>query len=322
MTRSLLLDGNAVTLTTCAAAAEPLPGEAVIIPHRFGLARLDLEIAALGNTGTRVLGHEFVGTVEAVNGNDRSNLTGKRVVGSINTFCGECDRCTGGLSAHCPNRTLLGLQGRNGCFTHSFTLPAINLVPVPDAVDDDHAIFANQLAAAIQAERQLTIEGKPYITVLGDGPLGLLTVQRMAQLNASVRLIGRHTEKLALCEKWGIKHRHLDDIGRRADQDVVVDCTGAPDGLDVASQLVRPRGKILLKTLHRQPTVPALNNIVHNEIEVIGSAFGPVSEAMTALARREVDVVSLITRRMGFNDAEKAWAAAASPGVIKILMDA
>ena len=75
----------------------------------------------------------------------------------------------------------------------------------------------------------------------------------MAKLNASVRLVGRYSEKLAVCEKWGIKHRHVDDVGRRSDQDIVVDCTGSPDGLDLALRLVRPRGTVVLKTLLKAP---------------------------------------------------------------------
>jgi hypothetical protein len=66
--------------------------------------------------------------------------------------------------------------------------------------------------------------------VLGDGPLGLVMVQVMSRLNASVRLIGRHADKLAICEKWGVKHRLADEVGRRDDQDVVVDAP-APTGL-------------------------------------------------------------------------------------------
>ncbi len=306
-------------MTARRTAPTPRPGEAVIQPLRLGISRLDRDAASHGFEG--VLGHEFVGVVQSIHGGDPGKLIGKRVVGAINTCCGECDLCARGMSVHCRRRTLLGLDGRDGCFSDTFTLPASNLVVVPNAVDNDHAVFAHVLASALQAARQLTIEGKPYITVLGDGPLGLLTVQIMAKLNASVRLIGKHSEKLGLCEKWGIKHRHLDDIGRRADQDVVVDCTGSPAGLVVASQLVRPRGKILLKTMYPHEAAPSLLTIVRNEIEIIGSSFGPISEAITLLTHREIDVVSLISRRVRFGDAESAWQAAASPGMLKVLME-
>lgn len=321
MARAFIYDGKNPALNTSHPAPTPLTGEAVIRPLRLAISTLDLRSIRSDAPHRGVLGHEFVGVVESINGKDAHSLTGKRVVGSINTLCGECDLCLRGLSVHCRSRTLMGLQNRDGCFADAFTLPAGNLVAVPDAIDDDHAVFAHVLAAAIQAARQLTIEGKPYITVLGDGPLGLLAVQIMAKLNASVRLIGKHNEKLAICEKWGIKHRHVDDIGRRADQDVVVDCTGSPEGLALSMQLVRPRGKILLKSLHGPDARCNLSPLVTHEIELIGSHFGPISEAIALLARREVDVVSLISKRANFNHAADAWKAAASTSAIKVLMD-
>jgi threonine dehydrogenase-like Zn-dependent dehydrogenase len=323
--RALIFDGTSTRLEVKRPEPTPAPGEAVIRTTLAAVGGTDLEICQglLGFSGT--LGREFVGVVEAIEGEDAIGLAGKRVVGSIDVFCGQCDMCQAGLSRHCRQRRILGLDGRDGCLADRFTLPAQNLVAVPDSVDDDHAVFAQSLGAAIQAARQLTIQGKPYITVLGDGPLGLLMVQVMAKLNASVRLVGRYTEKLMICEKWGIKHRHVDDVGRRADQDIVVDCTGSPSGLKLAMQLVRPRGKVLLKSLLAPASRIApgvdLAPLVLNEIELIGSSGGPVEEAMSMLARGEADVLSLISRRMNLDDGTEILQAAARPGMLKVLVN-
>lgn len=304
---------------------EPVPAEneAVIRPLRLGICSTDMEICKGYMAGFNgVLGHEFVGIVESVNGIDNRKLTGKRVVGSINAVCGNCDMCKAGLTSHCRNRTVLGISGRNGCFADLFVLPEVNLVPVPDRVDDDVAVFAEPLAAAIQGVRQLHIIGRPYITILGDGKLGLLCAQVMAQQNASVRVVGKHQQKMNLCEKWGIKHRHIDDIGKRQDQDIVVDCTGSQTGLEIAMKLVRPRGKILLKTTIA-PTkgIIDLAPLVINEIEVIGSRCGPINLAIDMLAKGYVDVLSLINRRFKLTDGIAALQYADQPDIIKILMD-
>ncbi len=161
--------------------------------------------------------------------------------------------------------------------------------------------------------------------MLGDGPLGLLTAQVMVKLNASVRLVGRYSEKLAVCEKWGVKHRHADDIGRRADQDIVVDCTGSPDGLALATELVRPRGTILLKTLLSTQAdairTASLTSVVVNELTVLGSGFGPVTEAISMLAQGQVEVVSLISKRVSLASGTAILQAASQPGIIKVLVD-
>jgi len=271
-----------------------------------------------------VLGHEFVGVVEAVaeGADDRAReLVGKRVVGTINCVCGRCDMCRGGLSNHCRDRTVLGIMGRDGCFAERFSLPVRNLLPVPKSLSDDQAVFAEPLAAACEINRQLHISGSPYVTVLGDGRLGLLTAQVLAQLNASVRLVGKHPEKLELCEKWGIGHRLLADLTPRADQEIVVDCTASGRGLELAMQLVRPRGTIVLKTTVAEQAGVDLSPLVIHEITLIGSRCGPFDEALARLEEGSVDVLSLISRRMRLDDGPQALRAATRSDVIKVLLE-
>lgn len=321
--RALVFDGRQAKLSPSHRDPRPAPGEALIRPLRMGVCATDLELCG-GYMGFKgVLGHEFVGVVEEAAGRDGKGWVGKRVVGTINCVCGRCDMCRAGLREHCRNRTVLGIAGRDGCFAERFTLPVRNLLAVPDGVDDDHAVFAEPLAAAHQVARQLTIEGRPFITVLGDGRLGLLCAQVMSRLNATVRVVGKHPEKLALCEKWGVKHRLLGDVGLRADQDIVVDCTGSADGLRTAMAMVRPRGKIVLKTTvapaNREPV--DLSPLVVNEVQLIGSRCGPFTEALASLAAQRVDVVSLISRRMKLAEGVEALRAAARPGVLKVLLE-
>ncbi len=327
--RGLIFDGSKPRFTTDLPEPQPARGEALIRPTRMGVCSTDLEICKgyMGFTG--VLGHEFVGIVEAVGGKADAAWVGKRVVGNINCVCGKCDMCRGGVSEHCRHRTVLGIAGRDGCFAERFTLPVRNLLEVPQALDDDRAVFTEPVAAAYQITRQLTIEGRPFVTILGDGRLGLLCAQVLSKLNATVRLVGKHEAKLELCARWKIKHRLLSDVGLRADQDIVVDCTGSPDGLRTAMRMVRPRGKIVLKTTVA-PTASSkgepvdLAPLVVNEIQLIGSRCGPMPEALYALAAEQIDVLPLISRRFKLDKAHDALklAAAKQPDVVKVLIEA
>ncbi len=302
----------------------PGPGEAIIRPRRMGVCTTDLELCKGYMDFTGVLGHEFVGMVEKVGSKTDQKWVGKRVVGTINCVCGKCDMCKAGLREHCRKRTVLGISGRDGCFADWFLLPVHNLLEVPSTVDDDQAVFTEPLAAAYQILRQLTIEGRPFVTVLGDGRLGLLCAQVMSQLNATVRVVGKHSAKLALCEKWGVKHRLLSEVGLRADQDIVVDCTGRAEGLQVALKMVRPRGKIVMKTtVAHRPDNPLmdLSPLVIHEIQLIGSRCGPFPEALNALATGKVDVISLISRRMKLADGVEALRTAARKDVVKVLLE-
>ena len=187
------------------------------------------------------------------------------------------------------------------------------------------AVFApgrySWVAAAVNVMQRLRIEARPYITVLGDGRLGLLTAQVLARLNASVRVLGKHAAKLELCERWGIRHRLVDDVTPRADQDVVVDCTGSTTGLVMAMRLVRPRGTIVLKTTVADQQGVDLSPIVIHEIDVVGSRCGPFPDALSLLADEAIEVIGLISRRVRLEDGVEGLRAAAQADVIKVLIE-
>lgn len=295
----------------------PGAGDTLVRVRQAGICATDLEITK-GYMGFRgVLGHEFVG--EVVQSPDR-DLIGQRVAGEINVVCGRCDLCLSGLSSHCRNRSVLGILNHDGAFADYLRLPAMNLHAIPSSVDDDAATFVEPLAAAFQVVKQVNLDGRKWVTVLGDGRLGLLVAQVLRDADCQVRVIGRHPQKLALCEKWSIRARPLDDIMPRHDQDVVVDCTGSAAGFEMALQMVRPRGTVVLKTTAAAGKPLNLAPLVIDEINVIGSRCGPFREAIRALAEKRIDVASLIHRRMKLEQGIEALDLAARPGTLKVLL--
>jgi alcohol dehydrogenase len=292
-------------------------GDTLIRVRQAGICATDLEITK-GYMGFRgVLGHEFVG--EVVHSADRK-LLGQRVVGEINVVCGRCDLCLSGLSSHCRNRSVLGILNRDGAFAEYVRLPAVNLHVVPASIDDDAASFVEPLAAAYQVLKQVNFDGRKWVTVLGDGRLGLLVAQVLRDADCKVRVIGRHPSKLALCEKWSIRARPLADIVPRRDQDVVVDCTGSAAGFELALEMVRPRGTVVLKTTAAAGKPLNLAPVVIDEVNIVGSRCGPFREALRGLAEKRVDVASLIHRRMKLEQGIEAMDLAGRPGVLKVIL--
>jgi threonine dehydrogenase-like Zn-dependent dehydrogenase len=296
----------------------PSDGDTLLRVLQAGVCATDLEIAK-GYMGFRgVLGHEFV--AEVVSSPDK-DLVGHRVAGEINVVCGRCDLCLSGLSSHCRNRSVMGILNRDGAFADFLRLPAVNLHALPRSVDNDAAVFVEPLAAAFQVLKQVpTLDGKKWVTVLGDGRLGLLVAQVLRDAGCPVRVIGKHADKLALCEKWSIRSRPLADIAPRHDQDVVVDCTGSAAGFELAMQMVRPRGTIVLKSTAAAGRPLNLAPLVIDEINVVGSRCGPFREAIRALAEKRIDVASLIHRRMRLDQGVEAMELAGRPGVLKVIL--
>ncbi len=292
-------------------------GDSLLRVRQAGICSTDLEISK-GYLGFRgILGHEFVADV--VESPDK-NLVGQRVVGEINIVCGRCDLCLSGLSNHCRNRSVLGILKHDGAFADLIRLPSSNLHVVPRSIDDDAAVFIEPLAAAFQVLKQIQLDLRKWVTVLGDGRLGLLLAQVLRNAGCPVRVIGKHPDKLALCEKWQIRSRPLDEIVPRHDQDVVVDCTGSSDGLELAVQMVRPRGTVVLKSTLAAGKPLNLAPVVIDEITIIGSRCGPFREAIRALSERQIDVTSLIHRRMKLEQGVEAMELAGRAGVLKVLL--
>jgi alcohol dehydrogenase len=292
-------------------------GDTLLRVRQAGVCATDLEITRGYMGYRRVLGHEFVADV--VSSPDK-DLVGQRVAGEINVVCGRCDLCLSGLSSHCRARTVLGILNHDGAFADFVRLPAANLHVLPKSIDDDQAVFIEPLAAAFQVLKQIKLDGRKWVTVLGDGRLGLLVAQVLRNAGCPVRVIGKHADKLAICEKWQIRSRPVEDITPRHDQDVVVDCTGSAGGFELAMQIVRPRGTIVLKSTFAAGKPLNLAPLVIDEINVVGSRCGPFREAIRALAEKQIDVASLITRRMKLEQGVEAIELAGRPGVLKVIL--
>ena len=317
--QALVIEAAQVRYTTTHPTPTPGEDEVLIQVIQVGICSTDLEIVKGYMNFSGVLGHEFVGTV--VGG--AADIKGKRVVGEINCVCGKCDMCQSGLSNHCRNRQVLGIQDKNGAFAEFLTLPRRNVHLLNDNIDNDQAIFIEPLAAALQIVKQVPLEPRQKVIVIGDGRLGLLSVQVLAHYGGKgkVVLLGKHQEKLMFAEKRGIQGILLQDMLIKPEWDVVVDCTGSPDGFATACQLVRPRGKLVLKSTWADKKPIDLTPLVINEITLIGSRCGPFPDAINALAAEQAVVHGLITSRFKLPDWEKAFQNAREAKQIKVVLE-
>jgi threonine dehydrogenase-like Zn-dependent dehydrogenase len=292
--------------------------EALVRVLLSGICNTDLEIARgyAGFNGT--IGHEFVGVVE--DSTERA-LIGRRVVGEINAGCGNCALCRGGDSRHCPNRTVLGIHGRDGAHAEFLQLPAINLLPVPDNVPDEHAVFTEPLAAACGVLERVNISNTDRVAVIGDGKLGLLCAQVIALTGAAVLLIGKHSSKLRIAERRGIEISTPKLAAKRKQEfGVVVEASGAASGFGLALDLLRPKGQLVLKSTFHGKTELYAARIVVDEISIVGSRCGRFSPALDLLKKSAIDVDSLIGEEYPLTNGVHAMRRAATKGVMKVLL--
>ena len=298
-------------------------GEAVVRVLMSGVCGTDLELVKgySGFNGTP--GHEFVGVVETAA--DRPELIVKRVVGEINAGCGECEICLSGDSRHCPTRTVLGIVGRDGAHAEYLRLPSRNLFEVPENVPNEAAVFVEPLAAAIGISERCDFHPQDRVAVIGDGKLGILCARGLSLLPGigSLTLIGKNDEKLSLAAKSGIETSKVDQIGNfKSHFDVVVEASGSESGFESAMQIVKPRGRVVLKSTYHGLTNWDASRLVVNEVTVIGSRCGGFEPALELLASNQIDVVDLISEEFSLSNGVAAFEEAGRKGVLKVLINA
>lgn len=316
--RALVID-NGLRLETAYPRPVPPPGEALIRVRQAGVCNTDLELVRGYLNFRGVPGHEFVGVVEEAAG--REDLIGRRVAGEINAACGVCETCRANRPTHCPHRTTLGIDRRDGAFAEYLTLPFENLHLLPDSISDDAAVFVEPLAAACEITEQVRLRPTDRVALIGDGKLGLLCAQVLALTGCDLIAVGRHAEKLAILGKRGISTTTQIDRLARASFDVIVEATGTPNGFEAARQLVRPRGAIVLKSTYAGEALPVnLTKIVVDEVSLIGSRCGPFEPAIRLLANRQVDVEAMLQARYPLAEGVKAFEHAARRGTLKIIV--
>lgn len=311
-------DQNLTLQNTATPNAE---SEALVRVIKSGICGTDLELVKgySGFSGTP--GHEFVGVVESAH--DDPQMIGKRVVGEINAGCGNCELCASGDPRHCPNRTVLGIVGRDGAHAEYLKLPTRNLLEVPESISDESAVFVEPLAAAIGITERVDFGRGEKVAVIGDGKLGILCARSLVATTETNNLIlfGKHAEKLELVSKSGIETQNVanaTDLERQFD--IVIEASGSQSGFATALEIVKPRGTIVLKSTYHGPANWDASRVVVNEVAVVGSRCGRFEPALQLLSSNQIEVEDLISEEFSLSDGVAAFDRAGTRGVMKVML--
>jgi len=314
-----------------AAVPEIGPDDALVRVALAGLCGTDYRIWS----GDRpvsyplIMGHEFVGRVEAVGGNVQHLQVGQRVVAEPNYSCGRCPLCLEGNRNLCPRRTTVGIDV-DGAFADLARLPAKCCWPVADSVSDDEAVIAEPLAVVVRAVNRVSPKPHETAAVVGAGTLGLLALQVLRASGARVLVVSRSTRRFALARELGAAETHavadgpLDAVARRFSGregvDLVVETAGTADAVNHAVSLVRPGGRIVLTGLPHEPTTLSFFPVVRHEITIVGSMIyqDEFPQALGLLEAGRVRTGPLLTHRFDLGGIDAAFAAHREPDSIKV----
>lgn len=318
--KALVFDGKNVVLDRNYPFPERQPGEALIKVLRSGICDTDIQIVNGYMNFTGILGHEFVGQVVEA---DNQDLIDQRVVGEINCACGSCGLCQHNIPEHCPNRTVLGIAGRDGVFAQYCTLPEKNLIEVADSLEHEQAVFCEPLAAALEITSQVHISPVDHVLILGDGKLGALISQTIALTGCNIVVKGRHEQKLKAIRTANPSLKAVFDIDQKEYHtfDVVIDATGRAATANDAFNYVKPRGTLVIKSTVAELDTLDINRLVINEVTLIGSRCGPFEPALRLLESGYMKTEFLIETVLSLDEGEKAFHIAQKNKSKKVLID-
>ena len=277
----------------------------------------------------RVMGHEFVGRVEAVGDGVTRVAVGDRVAVEPNYSCGVCPLCREGNRNLCLSRTAIGIDVDGG-FAEIVRVPARCCWPAPAGVADEDLLLTEPLAVVRRAVERATVRAGETAAVVGGGTLGLLALQVLRARGARVLCIGRSSRRFGLARELGADAVHatsegpLQPVARlfsgREGVDCVVETAGTPDAVNHALDLVRPGGRIVLTGLPHEPTPVSFFSVVRREVTITGSMIyqDEFAEAMRLVAAGQVRTTPLITHRLPLDEIARAFAVHEDPTAIKV----
>jgi L-iditol 2-dehydrogenase len=219
-------------------------------------------------------GHEFSGTIVAAEGVDLP--VGQRVTVPPMIPCFRCDPCRRGAFSLCRDYSYFGSR-EDGAYSELVRVPATNLLPVPDGVDDVAAASVDPAAIALHAIWRAGLTAGERVAVVGAGPIGLFAVQWAQILGAGeVVALDVMEEKLELARTLGadvaLDARAGSDL--RGTCDLVVETAGVPSAENQAVQLAGPHGRVVFIGIPVGDvplSLATFNDLLRNEVTVHGA---------------------------------------------------
>ncbi len=317
------------------------PGDAIVRVKQTALCGADLfpyHGMTPGFESGTVLGHEFVGVVEAVGDGVTAVKPGDRVVNTSMISDGTCPHCRAGRVTQCESRALFGYSGvyprLEGGQAELVRIPNANrsLFVIPDNVSDDDAVFvADMLPTGYAGVRRGGVALGDVVVVLGTGTVGLMAVMSARGTAREVIAVDGVAERRSLAEKMGATGVTPDRAASAVEAatagmgaDVVIEAAGVLPALDASLELVRPQGTVSVIGAHFEPDYP-LNNLLmfEKEITLRFSIGDPTRDRERLLATIEAGVMKpsqVVTHRMSLDEAPDAYRMFDAREAVKVVL--
>ena len=271
----------------------PLPtlkaDDVLIKVKAAGLCRTDIYVAddIIESRTPLILGHEFSGIVEATGEAVQSIKPGDHVTATPLLPCGHCTECARARPDICQNTTMLGVSC-DGAFAEYISVPAQTVFRLPTSLPFLQGAYSEPVAASL-AVMKSGIQADQKGLIYGENRISQLT--------------------LAILDAYGFKNVEMvkpfdaDQVSlRRNTYDFIIETLVTSQTMCDMQDMVRPGGKIILKSRKHQPVAININRAVLKETTFSSVNYGDFADGIALMADRKLEVDGLFGRSYGFDD--------------------
>jgi threonine dehydrogenase-like Zn-dependent dehydrogenase len=291
-----------------------------------------------------VLGHEYLGTIEAKGDGVTEFEEGERAVGSFFVSCGKCWFCRRALPMKCMAIRVFGLGfafgDLSGAQSQYMRVPEADLtlrkIPDEGGLGDEDLLFVGDiLTTGYDAVRKTDMRPGDVVAIVGCGPVGLSTVMAARALGAGkVVAIDMVPERLALAEKLGalaVNAREQDaddvvlDLTNWRGADVVVDAVGNEHALASCFPLVRMGGTISLPGMYVEDAASMpIGDMWLKNITIqagVANIQGHMDEVIELIRDGRLDPKAIISHRMPLSEGPEGYRLFDAKEAMKVVLD-
>jgi threonine 3-dehydrogenase len=255
------------------------------------------------------VGHEYVGTVEAMGDEVRGLRIGQRVSGEGHIVCGHCRNCRAGRRHLCRNSVGVGVN-RPGAFADYLVIPAVNAFPIPDDIPDEIAAILDPFGNAAHTALSFDLVGEDVL-ITGAGPIGIMAAAICRHVGARhVVITDRNPYRLELAKKMGA-HRAVNidnetlagvmpELNMVEGFDVGLEMSGVPSAFRQMLDVMNHGGKVAMLGIPPPDTAIDWTKVIFKGLTIKGIYGREMFETwykMIALIQGGLDLTPMITHR-------------------------
>ena len=315
------------------------PDDVLIRVRKTGICGTDIHIwnwddwAAHTVPVPMITGHEFAGEIVELGRDVKGLEIGQRCSGEGHLIGHDSRQSRAGKFHLDPGTRGIGVN-EQGAFAEYLRMPAFNVVPLPDAIDDEIGAILDPLGNAVHTALSFDLIGEDVL-ITGAGPIGIMSAAVARHVGARhVVITDVNPQRLALaaevadCRPVNVAEEDLRDViaGLRMKQgfDVGLEMSGNQRALDQMVESLVMGGRIALLGIPPGKSPVDWSRIVFKAITIKGVYGREIFETwykMIALLENGLDVRKVITHRFAAADFRAGFEAMLSGGSGKVVLD-